>query len=318
MCIWTLSIILFIGSCLVVDSFWIWRTSALFRPPFSCNVLTSNLQIHLLHQASAGSSPLAINANREMSKLLETFHRNDSRSFSVALFNFSQVVKNSRLQLSSNERNQLGQMILVLVKKETSDRIFVANSMKSMVDCGFSARNVIDTQILNEIKKTYLIKKGSRLKESLLMLTALGKFGMLWKKEEEKESILQLLERTSSEKLTAGNLAEFLASISRMEIPWKALPVVCREYIKKKFVELKDEYSGKTAGTLIFAVSSLVDFNIKEIPKVWSAFLEVAKVCLEAEGFENEKEWSRFQVLSMLFIDIVLLEFVRFHILSIF
>jgi hypothetical protein len=229
----------------------------------------------------------------EMSSLRDSFLRNDSRLFSRAL---SSYYRDIHRELSSKEKDEISEMALSLSKSEMSDKLDVARLLKHLGYCGLSVYDPKDSTTLREMKMIYLSKKNTVYLDVIPFLTAFSKLNFLWEKEDEKDDILLLIEYESSKKMPEGNFAEFLTAIAKMKISWNSLSLACQENITKKIVAIK-HLSEKSACAMVYAIPSLVDFNVKKIPEVLTAFLRVVEISLKS----RERTELGFQVIIRFF-----------------
>jgi hypothetical protein len=85
-------------------------------------------------------------------------------------------------------------MVLALPRNQNCSKQHLARFLKNMASCGFSIKNETDQSALKEIKKIYLSKSGQSLQDSTPFLTALRNLHVSWKRDEEKEIILKIID----------------------------------------------------------------------------------------------------------------------------
>jgi hypothetical protein len=229
-------------------------------------------------RSTGNKERFAVDDSGPLTKLRQSWKKQDCDSFSDSLIFFAQEVKSKRQQPTSTTVHSISLMIGELSDRFTACQI--ARVSRTMADIGYSFRYHNDYSLLEKLKKIFLSKIPS-MEEGIRFLTALNKLQLCWKDEKEKDVILQLMEKISSEEMNGRQRSELIVAIVGIGIPWTSLSKICQLNIMSMMVKLNVETDSRSLRTFLYAFSSFEDLKIKEMSRLVSSwFLSLTQRCL--------------------------------------
>jgi hypothetical protein len=235
--------------------------------------------------------------NEGMKRLTECFQRRDCKNFDRALSSFTKTT----WQLSSAEKNQLSSMITILLDEFSEDQI--AYLLRNLVLCGFSVKQgTIEERTVISAMKTQFLKTNSSVYGKILFLTALNKLQYtLEESEDDYEGYLLLIQKISSEKLTAKQFAEFVNAVVGIGISWSKLTLTTQERLIKQILQIDKTIDTKTTFSLLYGLLTLNEKNLLDFSEVKTIFLKLLRQCLQFEESEEQTTFAMHVRLSFFF-----------------
>jgi hypothetical protein len=244
-----------------------------------------------------------INLDRILAQLSKRVQNKDYGLFVTEFAAFSQNSRLKRQQIPIQSKERLTS-IISSVANNLSD-FQLARTMRNMVECGYTLIDNSEKALLNDLKTQFLCKETS-LRGISMFFTALNKLHFSWKEDndnDEKDALVHLVEKASTEKMTPRQYSELMAAIVGIGIPWNSLSVSSQENLIKKMTGLRNKTDLQSAVIFLLAFSSFEDMNLQQLSKpLVAAFLKLTEESLQLLIHETDMETTGKQVISILFL----------------